>query len=134
MTTGPTDGLSNNVLEDFYFQVGSASVEGDTHLGASLPSAQSSDKVEHGRVTDALGRVFGVAKVERAQAGDVLKDWDKRIDQMKELVSRAAQAVPGDLTLDQVAFSLAFNVEGSVWFFAKAGAEASVEVTFKRKA
>lgn len=112
-------------LGDFVFQVGPA-----MGVERPFPSETQPDVAQHGRVTGAIPRALGFGKVDAAK---VLRDWEARVAQMRELVARSAVSMPGDLGLDSVSFSLAFSVEGGFWVFAKAGAEATVEVTFKRK-
>lgn len=64
---------------------------------------------------------------------DVAEEWEVMIKQLDDITSRLSSA-RGEFQLQEVQFQLGFSAEGQIGFIAKAGATASVTVTFVRPA
>jgi hypothetical protein len=60
------------------------------------------------------------------------KDWSKIAAQVEQMLEPIAQT-QGAFAIDEVEFSLGFSVEGGLYFVAKAGLDAGIKVTWKRK-
>ena len=64
---------------------------------------------------------------------EVASEWDAMIARLQDMLGRLDVRV-GEFKLNEVQFELGFSAEGHLGFIAKAGATASVTVTFARTA
>jgi hypothetical protein len=62
---------------------------------------------------------------------EVAAEWDAMVDRLRAMLTEIDVQV-GRFRLDSVEFELGFSAEGHIGFIAKAGATASVKVTFAR--
>ena len=116
-------------LGDFYVQVEVPSAEDP----GARPSQPPSELVPQGRLGDFWDKVWGT-EVKKVKPDVMIKKWKTQVAQMQELVILSASKMSPHLPLESVSFSLTFDAEAQVWFFAKVGAAATVQITFKREA
>jgi hypothetical protein len=62
---------------------------------------------------------------------DVAAEWDNIVGQLQDLLEKLSVRVQ-TFQLEEVVFELGFSAEGHLGFIAKAGANGSVQVTFRR--
>jgi len=63
--------------------------------------------------------------------GEVTAEWDAMVDKLRDMLTKVDVEV-GRFRLNEVEFELGFSAEGHLGFIAKAGATASIKVTFAR--
>jgi hypothetical protein len=86
-----------------------------------ITSGRVGAEAEYGKIGD-----FFTRKKE-----DLAAEWDTIMDQIQDLLQRVSVKVQA-FELQEIAFELGFSAEGHLGFIAKAGANGSVHVTFKR--
>jgi len=79
------------------------------------------EELNYGKVADFFGRA----------KEDVQAEWDATIGSIQQLLSRVSN-LGGNFELGQVEIELGFSAEGRLGFIAKAGATASVKLSFAR--
>lgn len=69
-------------------------------------------------------------RLDEAMAG-----WSKTIDQASTLAAAAMRAAQGDspIELDEITIGLTLTAEGGLAFLAKAGAQGTIQIKFKRR-
>lgn len=87
-----------------------------------FPSGGMGSEEDYGKIRDFFTR----------SKEEVGAEWDKIVQQMQDLLQHVSVKIES-FQLHEVEFELGFSAEGHLGFIAKAGANASVRVTFQRK-
>lgn len=118
-------------LGEFSFQVDY--MDEASAPAVTLPSQATPELEQHllKEVKEAYRKVRGSST--KINPRIAIREWKKQVGQMQELVKLSASKMSPHLPLESVSFSLTFDAAAQVWFFAKVGAAATVQITFKRQ-
>jgi hypothetical protein len=90
--------------------------------GSGLSGGPLGAEQDYGKVGDFIQR----------RKDDVAAEWEAIGVQMKAFLERVATSVE-NFDLHEVVFELGFSAEGHLGFLASTGAQASVQMTYRRK-
>ena len=92
------------------------------------PSRAAADFEKHGGIIRAI---FGSKVGSSRKPEEIKKEWATLSQTMNEIVADSMKKAPAGIRLEEITFALAVSGEGNIGF-ASAGAEASIELVFKR--